>query len=130
MMLLFTSSVACTRTNSTLFGPKTECFKYSIQLFLNGFLNFFFVASFKFVFQFFFVQCVSHRKTVILQSIFRLNFFFVHVVLCLEFLCFLNHAVNLGLRKTTFLVSDRYLVALTRGFVLCASTFSLFMSSS
>merc|ERR550532_372721 len=93
-------------------------FVQPVQCILHRLFYFFFVTALKLVFELLLLQSVAHSEAIVLQTVLRLDFRFVRLIFGPELLCFLHHAVDLCLRQTTFLVSDRNLIGLARGLVL------------
>merc|ERR1712060_435835 len=89
-----------------------------IQGLLHCLLNLFFIVTLKLILKLLLSQSVTHREAVVLQAVLGLNLGFVLLILSAVLLRFLNHAIDLGLRQTSFLISDGDLIGFACGFVL------------
>mmetsp|Transcript_15414 Transcript_15414/g.36333 ORF Transcript_15414/g.36333 Transcript_15414/m.36333 type:complete len:248 (+) Transcript_15414:135-878(+) len=91
-----------------------------VQGLLHGALDLLLVAALELVLQLLLVQGVAHGEAVVLKAVLRLDLQLVGLVFGAELLCFLHHAVDLGLREAALLVGDRNLIGLARGLVRSA----------
>merc|ERR1719198_1320440 len=89
-----------------------------VKAVLHGLLDLLLVAILELFLELLLIQCVAHREAVVLEAILRLDLHLVGLVLALELFGLLDHAVNLGLRETTFFIGDGDLIRLPCGLVL------------
>jgi len=84
------------------------------ELLINLFGNLFLILGLNFVLQIFVIKGIFKVKTVVFKTVFLVNLLLVGFIFLFVFFLLVNHSLDFGLGKPTFLVGNRDLLLPTR----------------